>query len=210
MSHIDKMLASNTKWVKNKLSTFGKDYFKNLSQGQSPECLYIGCSDSRVAPEIFASLDSGEVFVTRNVANVVSATDVGMSSIIHYALAALKVKHVIICGHYYCGGVKAAMENQDMGTLNPWLQHIKDVYRLHQSTLDAIDDTEERYRRLVELNVSEQCLNIMKNADMQQAVKAGVKIHGWVFDISSGEIKDLEVSTSEKMKQISHTYGLGY
>ena len=211
MSHIDKMLENNSSWVRKKLELSGEDYFENLSKGQSPECLYIGCSDSRVAPEIFTGLEPGEVFVTRNVANVISGTDVSMSCVIHYALTALKVKHVIVCGHYYCGGVKAAMESKDFGLLNPWLQNIKDVYRLHKDILDAIADDEARYKRLVELNVEEQCINIMKNSDMQQAaLERGVKIHGWVFDISTGKVKDLKVNISEKINPISDIYNLGH
>ena len=154
------IFENNRKWQETKRQQC-PDYFKDLADGQNPEYLYIGCSDSRVAAEELMGFEPGDVFVHRNVANLVHGLDMNAASAIEYAVSHLKVKHIIICGHYNCGGIKAAMLPEDFGTMNPWLSNIRDVYRLHQEELDAIEDEHLRYDRLVELNVQEQCLNVI-------------------------------------------------
>jgi len=151
----------------------------------------------------------GDVFVHRNIANMVPNTDLSAMSVINYAVSHLKVKHVVVCGHYYCGGVKAAMQSADLGILNPWLRNILDVCRLHQEELDAIHDEEEKYKRLVELNVQEQCVNVLKTADVQTAFRdRGITVHGWVFDIHSGKLIDLNIDFVEKLSGIRRIYHL--
>jgi len=203
---IKKIFENNKEWVKNKLST-DKDYFENLSKGQSPEILYIGCSDSRVTAEDLIGAGPGDIFVHRNIANMVPNTDLNVMSVIDYALVHLKVKHVVVCGHYYCGGVKAAMASQDLGILNPWLRNIRDVYRIHQEELNIIEDEDERYRRLVELNVQQQCINVAKTAEFQSAYKSrGLQIHGWVFDIRTGNLIDLNFDFESILDGIMDIY----
>src|SRR5690554_2208884 len=162
---IERIFENNEKWIADKLK-LNKEYFHELSQGQTPEILYIGCSDSRVTAEELMGAAPGEVFVHRNISNMVSNLDLSSASVINYAVEQLKVKHVVICGHYYCGGVKAAMGSQNLGILNPWLRNIRDVYRFNMEELDAIEDEEARYKRLVELNVEQQCLNTLKKAEV--------------------------------------------
>ena len=147
---IKQIFENNRNWIQEKLKV-DSDYFSNLSKGQDPNILYIGCSDSRVTAEELMGVAPGDVFVHRNIANMVPNTDLSAMSVIDYAVAHLEVKHVVVCGHYFCGGVKAAMQSQDLGILNPWLRNIRDVYRIHQTELDNIKDEEERYKRLVEL-----------------------------------------------------------
>src|SRR5699024_4984951 len=164
------ILKNNKEWVSKKLD-MDPEFFKKLSKGQEPEVLYIGCSDSRVTAEELMGAAPGEVFVHRNISNVISNLDLSAMSVINYAVKNLKVKHIIVCGHYGCGGVLAAMESKDLGILNPWLRNIRDVYRMHKEELNAIKIIEQRYRRLVELNVIEQCVNVIKTADVQLANK---------------------------------------
>ena len=161
------IFENNKKWVEEKLGE-DADFFKNLSKEQNPEYLYIGCSDSRVTTEELMGLKPGEVFVHRNIANLVNTLDLNAISTIQYAVEHLKVKHIIVCGHYDCGGIKAAMSPEDLGLLNPWLRNIRDIYRLHHIELDAITDEKERNNRLVELNVQEQCINVIKLACVQE------------------------------------------
>lgn len=206
---LQKVLSNNQEWVKGKLSQ-DPDYFENLAQGQSPEILYIGCSDSRVTAEELMGLGPGDVFVTRNIANMVHNLDQSVASVINYAVMHLKVNHVVVCGHYYCGGVKAAMGNADLTTLNPWLRAIKDVYRLHKEELDGIADENDRYNRLVELNVREQCINAVKTTDVQSAIEErGLQVHGWVFDIGTGKLIDLDFDAKEAMADIRDVYHFG-
>ncbi len=154
--------------------------------------------------------EPGEIFVHRNVANMVVGTDTNAMAVINYAVNHLKVKHVVVCGHYFCGGVKAAMGAQDLGVLNPWLRNIRDVYRTHQKDLDAIADENDRYNKLVELNVQEQCINLTKTVDVQRAYnERGLEIHGWVFDVQSGKLIDLELDLDHLMKDIQGIYDLG-
>lgn len=200
------IFENNTNWVTSKLNV-DKDYFENLSKGQSPEVLYIGCSDSRVTAEDMMGMQPGEAFVHRNIANMVTSLDLSAMSVINYAVEHLKVKHVVVCGHYYCGGVKAAMQSADLGILNPWLRNIRDVYRLHSTELNGIADEEARYRRLVELNVQEQCINVLKTSDVQKAFRAyGIQVHGWVFDIRTGKIIDLEIDFENLLSEIREIY----
>lgn len=205
---IENVFENNKKWIEEKLSV-NKNYFEELSKGQSPEFLYIGCSDSRVTAEDIMGVQPGEVFVHRNIANLVNNIDLNVMSVINYAVRHLKVNHVVICGHYYCGGVKAAMQSADMGILNPWLRNIRDVYRLHKNELNAIQDENQRYNRLIELNVQEQCVNLIKTAAVQQAHKErGLLVHGWVFDVHSGKLIDLKIDFPEILGSIMEIYKL--
>lgn len=206
MTSIDKIFANNEKWVTEKLA-LDPDYFKNLSKGQSPEFLYIGCSDSRVTAEDLMGAESGEIFIHRNIANMVISIDLNVMSVINFAVRQLKVKHVVVCGHYDCGGVKAAMQPIDMGILNPWLRNIRDVYRIHEAELDAITDLHQRYNRLIELNVLEQCCNLIKTAAIQEAyMERGLTVHGWVFDIHTGKIIDLKINYEKILQEIMKIY----
>ncbi len=205
---ITQIFQNNQQWLSDKLRQ-NADYFKELSRGQNPEILYIGCSDSRVTAEELMGAKPGEAFVHRNIANMVHNLDFSCVSVIEYAVKYLKVKHIIICGHYECGGVKAAMESKDLGLLNPWLRGIRDVYRIHQKELDDIANENTRYKRLVELNVEEQCINVLKVASVQLAVRQqGLSVHGWVFDISTGKLLDLQVNVLEKIEKIREIYHL--
>ncbi|HAW53239.1 MAG TPA: carbonic anhydrase [Flavobacteriales bacterium] len=205
---IDQIFKNNKQWVEKNLN-LDPDYFQNLSKGQNPELLYIGCSDSRVTAEEIIGAKPGEAFIHRNIANMVPNTDLSAMSVIHYAVNELEVKHIVVCGHYYCGGVKAAMQSADMGILNPWLRNIRDVYRTHKQELNSIADEEERYNRLVELNVQEQCINIIKTSDVQKAYrKRGITVHGWVFDIHSGKLIDLKIDFAKVLEDIMEIYRL--
>lgn len=206
--NIEQIFSNNKKWIEERLQ-IDANYFKNLSSGQSPEILYIGCSDSRVSAEELMGVRPGEVFVHRNIANMVPNTDLNVMSVINYAVTHLKVKHLVICGHYYCGGVKAAMQSEDLGILNPWLRNIRDVYRLHKSELDVIDCQDEKYNRLVELNVQEQCVNVLKTADVQKALlEKRITVHGWVWDIHNGKLVDLKIDFEKILADIREIYRL--
>ena len=206
MEKFEQIFKNNELWVAEKLK---KDpaYFENLNKGQSPEFLYIGCSDSRVTAEDLMGVQPGEVFIHRNIANMVVSIDLNVMSVINYAVRHLKVKHVIVCGHYSCGGVKAAMKSADMGILNPWLRNIRDVYRMHKDELNAIADENARYDRLVELNVQEQCINVIKLASIQQAYRErGLTVHGWIFDIHTGKLIDLKIDFPKILADIMEIY----
>ncbi len=207
--NLQQIFTNNETWISGKLQVDEK-YFENLAKGQSPEVLYIGCADSRVTAEDMMGLQPGEVFVHRNVANLVPPNDNNAMAVINYAVVHLKVKHAVVCGHYYCGGVKAAMQDADLGIINPWLREIRDVFRTHQAELMAIADEDARYKRLVELNVQEQCVNLMKLPEVQQAYRSGqLKVHGWVFDIGTGKLIDLEIDMDDVMSDIMEIYKLG-
>lgn len=185
------------------------DFFTNLSKGQNPDILYIGCSDSRVTAEEIMGISPGEAFVHRNIANMVTSSDLSAMSVIDYAVSHLKVNHVVVCGHYYCGGVKAAMQSKDLGILNPWLRNIRDVYRIHKNELNRIQDEDKRYRRLVELNVQEQCVNVIKTAEVQRAYRErGISVHGWVFDVHTGMLIDLAIDFSKILENVMEIYRL--
>ncbi|MBP7357271.1 MAG: carbonic anhydrase, partial [Cloacibacterium sp.] len=174
------------------------------------EYLYIGCSDSRATAEELMGMKPGEVFVHRNIANVVNTLDMSSTAVIQYAVQHLKVKHIIVCGHYGCGGVKAAMTPQDFGLMNPWLRTIRDVYRLHQAELDAIEDEQKKYDRLIELNVQEQCINVIKMAVVQERyiLDHYPIVHGLVFDLKTGKLIDLEIDFEKILKDIQKVYDL--
>lgn len=202
----NQIFNNNKKWVSKQLE-LDTNYFKNLSKGQSPDFLYIGCSDSRVSAETLMGLDPGDVFVHRNIANLVPNTDLNVMTVINYAVVHLEVKHIVVCGHYNCGGVQAAMQNSDLGILNPWLKNIRDVYRIHNIELDKIKDEKEKYNRLVELNVHEQCLNVANTDVVQKAIKKGnVQVHGWIFDIHTGKLIDLKIDFDKLLKGINDIY----
>jgi carbonic anhydrase len=192
-----KILENNKKWVENKLA-ISPNYFKNLAEGQNPPLLWIGCSDSRVPANEIIGAEPGEVFVHRNIANMVVHSDMNMLSVLDYAVNALKVKHVIVCGHYGCGGVKAAMGNTSIGIIDNWIRHIKDVYRFHQEELDAIENKKERFNKFVEINVKEQVLDLAKTSIVQNAWKNGqeLSLHGWVYGLNDGYVTDLGVNFS--------------
>lgn len=205
----NKIFENNKAWIEKKLGE-DADFFKKLSAGQSPDYLYIGCSDSRVTAEELMGVGPGEIFVHRNIANVVNTLDMSSTAVIQYAVQHLKVKHIIVCGHYGCGGVKAAMTPQDYGLMNPWLRNIRDVYRLHQAELDAIENEHQRYNRLIELNVQEQCVNVVKMAVVQERyiLEQYPIVHGWVFDLETGKIIDLNIDFEKILKDIQKVYDL--
>lgn len=209
MTSYDQLFRNNQRWIETKTSA-DKDFFTHLSKEQKPEYLYIGCSDSRVTAEDMMGLEPGEAFIHRNVANLVNSVDMNVMSVINYAIRHLKVKHIIVCGHYNCGGVKAAMVPEDLGILNPWLRNIRDVYRLHREELNNITEESKRYDRLVELNVQEQCINIIKTAALQLSYKKDgyPTVHGWVFDIKCGRITDLHINFEQILESIKEIYDL--
>ena len=202
------VFKNNEQWIKDKLSV-DSNYFEDLGKGQNPELLFIGCSDSRVAAEELMGLGPGDVFVHRNIANMIVGTDANGMSVVNYAVTHLKVNHVVVCGHYECGGVKAAMQSADLGVLNGWLRNIRDVYRMHHNELNAIKDESKKYDRLVELNVKEQCVNLIKTAAVQKAFRArGLKVHGWVFDVHTGKLIDLKIDFEKYLNDIMEIYHL--
>ena len=198
MKVYEKLLLENKAWAKEKLQ-LDPSYFNKLAHSQSPEFLWIGCSDSRVPANEITNTQPGEIFVHRNIANMVIHTDVNLLSVLEYAVTHLKVKHIIVCGHYGCGGVQTAMTNKHVGLIDNWIRHIKDVYRFHQEELDAITDEQQRFNRFVELNVFEQVLDLGKTSIVQSAWERGqqVHVHGWVYDIHDGMIKDLDVTLKD-------------
>ena len=203
-----KLIENNKEWVNRNLAK-DPEFFTRLADGQEPPLLWIGCSDSRVPANEIIGAAPGEVFVHRNIANMVIHTDISMLSVLDYAVNVLKVKHVIVCGHYGCGGVKAAMGNSQIGLIDNWIRHIKDVYRFHYQELDKIENEKERFNRFVELNVSEQVLDLAKTSIIQSAWKKEqqIHIHGWVYDIRDGLINDLEVTLKDN-KSLNQVYQL--
>ena len=190
-----KLIENNKKWVKEQTDK-DPNFFTDLANGQTPEYLWIGCSDSRVPANEITGTKPGEVFVHRNIANMVVHSDMNLLSVLSYAVEVLKVKHIIVCGHYGCGGVIAAMGSKQYGLIDNWLRHIKDVYRFHHLELDAIQDKIERERRFVELNVMEQVRDLSKTSIVQNAWNNDqpLHVHGWVYDLNDGLIKDLGVT----------------
>ena len=203
-----KMLENNKKWVAESLE---KDplFFERLANGQQPPLLWIGCSDSRVPANEIIGAVPGEVFVHRNIANMVIHSDMSMLSVLDYAVNVLKVKHIIVCGHYGCGGVKAALGNQQIGLIDNWIRHIKDVYRFHSTELNLITDETKRFDRFVEVNVQEQVLDLAKTSIIQTAWRneQELEIHGWVYDVKDGIVKDLEI-TFENNNRLPDVYQL--
>ncbi len=194
-----KILDNNKKWVEETLQ-IDPEYFKDLAKGQHPPLLWIGCSDSRVPANEIIGAKPGDVFVHRNIANMVIHSDMNMLSVLDYAVNVLKVKHIIVCGHYGCGGVKAAMGNMSIGIIDNWIRHIKDIYRLHHVYLDSILDEDERFNKFVELNVKEQVFDLAKTSIVQSAWKTGqeLTLHGWAYGLNSGYVTDLNVNMSSE------------
>jgi len=193
----ERLLTGNKKWSEEKLKR-DPDFFKNLMLGQNPEFLWIGCSDSRVPANEITGTKSGQMFVHRNIANMVVNTDMNLLSVLYYAVEVLHIKHIIVCGHYGCGGIIAAMDNKDNGFVNNWLRNVKEVYEKHKTELESITDLKMRENRLVELNVIEQVHNLSKTRIVQQAwKKRKLQIHGWVYGVNNGLIHDLHVMMDE-------------
>ena len=195
MEKINDLFSKNRAWA-NKLKAQDPEFFSRLSQQQNPDYLWIGCSDSRVAANQIVDLPPGEVFVHRNIANLVLHSDLNCLSVIQYAIEALKVKHIIVCGHYGCGGIKASMDDDDHGLINNWLQNIKNVQRLHQQELDSIDSKTGKLDRLCELNIQEQVRNVCNTSVVKNTWKKGqeLSVHGWVYSIEDGILNDLNVT----------------
>lgn len=207
----DRIFDNNRRWIAEKLAE-DAGYFEQLARGQEPDVLFVGCADSRVPPVSLTGAEAGDVFVHRNVANIVSPSDMNAQSVLEYAITHLGVAHVVVCGHYGCGGVAAALDGKSLGLLDPWLRHVKDVHAQHVDELKGIDDLEARSRRLVELNVEAQCENVMKTAAYQRAQGSGEppRVHGWVFDIGTGALIDLEFDCVARFERLRATYGLGF
>jgi carbonic anhydrase len=201
------LLDKNRQWVRKQLE-LDPNYFNNLSLGQNPEYLWIGCSDSRVPANQITGTKPGDIFVHRNIANMVVHSDMNMLSVLSYAVEVLQVKHIIVCGHYGCGGVVAAMENQQLGLIDNWLRHIKDVYRFNAAELDAITDTTDRARRFVELNVIEQVGNLGKTSIVQNAWRRdqSLTLHGWAYDVKDGIIHNLgaTITCTKDLHKVYH------
>lgn len=193
----------NEKWIAEKLSK-DPDFFLKMSGDQYPDFLFIGCSDSRADPEELLGLELGDIFVHRNVSNIVNPIDLNVTSVIQYAVENLNVKHIIVCGHYGCGGIHAAIEHQGLGKSSPWLQIIRDIYRIHWNELEAIEDVGKRLDRLVELNVIEQSINVIKTDCVQRRfiAKEYPIVHGWVYDMRTGKIIDLNLDFEAELKKI--------
>jgi carbonic anhydrase len=205
-----KILDNNKKWVENQLA-IDVEYFKDLAKGQQPPLLWIGCSDSRVPANEIIGAKPGEVFVHRNIANMVIHSDMNMLSVLDYAVNVLKVKHVIVCGHYGCGGVKAAMGNQSIGLIDNWIRHIKDVYRLHDTYLNSFENEEERFNKFVEINAQEQVFDLAKTSIVQNAWRNGqdLTLHGWTYGLNSGYVTDLGVNMSSN-EELDEVYQLKF
>jgi carbonic anhydrase len=192
MESYKRLLAANKAWAEEKLK-LRPDFFSKQVHAQQPEFMWIGCSDSRVPAEDVTGTQPGELFVHRNIANLVVHTDLNMLSVLQYAVEVLKVRHVIVCGHYNCAGVQNAMTNRDLGLINKWLRNIKDVYRMHQAEIDSIADHQARWDRLVEINVTEQVQNLAKTSIVQRAWHRThhPTLHGWVYDLRTGYLKEV-------------------
>lgn len=192
------IFKNNQEWVQQKLNQ-DPDFFNKLSKGQKPPILWIGCSDSRVPANEITGTQPGEIFVHRNIANMVVHTDMSMLSVLDYAVNVLEVSHVIVCGHYGCGGVNAALDNKQVGIIDNWLRNIKDVYRLHKAEIDALPTLEQKQRRMVEVNVQEQVFDLIKTSIIQNAWAKGrfLQVHGLVYDIANGILQDLNVTVGD-------------
>jgi carbonic anhydrase len=203
-----KLLENNKKWVESRLNQ-DPEFFNKLASGQKPPVLWIGCADSRVPANEIIGADPGEVFVHRNIANMVVHSDMNMLSVLDYAVNVLEVKHIIVCGHYGCGGVQTAMTNKHVGLIDNWIRHIKDVYRFHQQELNSIEDAGKRFDKFVDFNVFEQVLNLAKTSIVQSAWERGqnLHVHGWVYDVKDGLINDLDITLRDN-KSLSSVYQL--
>jgi carbonic anhydrase len=203
----DRIFEQNKEWLK---QVKNKKFFAETSESQSPDFLYIGCSDSRVPANIITGLDIGDLFVHRNIANVVSNTDLNVQSVIQYSVEILKVKHIIVCGHYGCGGIQAAIKQESFGLIDNWLRNIRDVYRFYYNELEQIPDEEKKLKRLVELNVIEQCKNVIKTSYVQMSYLKNdfPTVHGWVYDMKTGELTDLDIDFAKTLAEIQKVYKL--
>lgn len=203
------VFENNRRWVERHTAE-DPGFFENLAKGQSPDFLYIGCSDSRVPANEIMGVEPGDVFVHRNVANLVINTDMNVHACIDYAVDHLKVKHIVVCGHYGCGGVAAAMNSADLGLLNNWLREVRDVFRHYKQELRDIPDESDRYHRLVELNVQEQAINVIKTACVQRSYRRTgfPRVHGWVYDLHKGLLQDLEIPFERILDNIAEIYRL--
>jgi len=204
------IFKNNELWVAQKLRE-DPEYFQKLSKGQTPPILWIGCSDSRVPANEITGTQPGEIFVHRNIANMVVHTDMSMLSVLDYAVNVLGVSHVIVCGHYGCGGVHAALENKQVGIIDNWLRHIKDVYRLHKDEIDALPTLREKQRKMVELNVQEQVYDLSKTSIIQRAWEQGkfLQVHGLVYDLENGILKDQNVTIGDN-SQMDNVYKFNF
>lgn len=209
MQKIKRLFLENKAWAQSKL-LLDEKYFENMAKDQNPDYLWIGCSDSRVPPSEITNTDPGEMFVHRNIANLVIHTDMNLLSVLQYAVEVLKVKHVVVCGHYNCGGVKAAMGHQSLGLLNHWVRGIKDICHTHETSLKAISNESERLNHLVELNVKTQVQNLVKTSIIQNSWKdlQLPYIHGWVYDLKTGLLKEIEMISPGSLIQESYRYDL--
>ena len=211
MRVLHSLFERNQKWAK-KMTDASPDFFKELHKQQTPKYLWIGCSDSRVSSSQIVDLLPGEIFTHRNIANVVVHTDLNCLSVIQYAVEVLNIKHIIVCGHYGCGGVKAAMENMEHGLIDNWLRHIQDVYRIHRKEIDSIPVENDRFRRLCERNVFEQAINVCHTTIAQKAWNKDreLTIHGWIYSIKNGVLKDLDlcVSSNEELNEMRERHSI--
>jgi len=207
MKKLDDLLENNRRWSE-QVTRHDPNFFASLADQQSPDYLWIGCSDSRVSANVIVDLAPGEIFVHRNVANLVNHTDMNCLSVIQFAVEVLQVDHIIVCGHYGCGGVAAAMDSDRHGLIDNWLRHIRDTANLHSALLESIDDPNERLNRLCQLNVAEQVVNVGETTIVLDAWERGqqVSIHGWIYDIKDGLIRDLDISidSEAELKQFRH------
>jgi len=210
MDIYNQIFENNKKWVE-EITNRDKSFFENLYKEQNPHFLYIGCSDSRVPANEITGLDIGDIFVHRNIANVVSGNDLNILSVLQFAIEVLQVNHIVVCGHYGCGGVKAAMQKKSYGLLDNWLRNIRDVYRFHEEELNGIKNENQKYDRLVELNVIEQCINVIKTSYLQKSYLKNKFpiVHGWVFDMKNGYLKDLNINFEEILNKVRELYNLG-
>lgn len=208
-SKYDKIFEDNLRWVNGKTNS-QKDFFSRHYESQNPDYLYIGCSDSRVPANEITGLNMGDLFVHRNIANVVANNDINLLSILQYAVEVLAVKHIVVCGHYGCGGINAAMQAHSFGILDNWLRNVRDVYRFHKLELDEYHNQDAKMDRLAELNVEEQCMNVIKNASIQESFLLNGKplVHGWIYDMRNGILKDLNINFEGMLKRVQEIYNL--
>ena len=193
---LNQLFENNNSWVFDKLN-LDKNYFEKLSKGQSPQILYFGCSDSRIIPEVIMGMEPGDVFVHRNISNIVSDSDLNSMSVLHFAIEQLKINQIIVCGHYDCGGIKEVLQSSDHGYLNHWLKNVMDVFDSNKEELDTIHSEKEKQHRLAELNVLNQCMNIQNSEIIKKGSKEReIQIYGWIFDIYSGKLLDLNFSSN--------------
>lgn len=204
------IFKANKIWVEKKLRE-NPDFFHQLSKVQNPDFLYIGCADSRVHANEIMGLEPGQVFVHRNIANMVINTDLNVLSVINYGVINLNVKYIVVCGHYNCGGIRAAMDFKDSGIISPWLRSIRDVYRLYEQELSRIKDSGQRYKRFVEINIYEQCLNVIKIKEVRDSFKntGYPRVVGWVYDLDDGMLRDLKIDFEKEFERIHNLFRLG-